>query len=77
MPAQRDGGAYPQAELENLRWHWGEAFDITRTLGMFRAVRRDDGAAVCAPTADRLLAEISADYQARPVPRDLPPIRTG
>lgn len=65
------------AELEHLRWHWGEAYEITRTLGMFRAVRRDNGAAVAAPTAFRLLAEISADYTARPVPRDLPPIRRG
>jgi hypothetical protein len=37
---------------------------------MFRAVRRDDGAAVTAPTVARLLAEIGADYTARPVPRD-------
>jgi hypothetical protein len=59
-------------DLACLRWHWGEAYEITRVLGVFRAVRRDDGAAVCAPTAKTLLREIGADYEARPVPRDPP-----
>ncbi len=61
------------AELEGLRWHWGEAYEITRTFGMYRAVRRDNGAAVTARSAAKLLREISADYQTCPVPRDLPP----
>jgi len=63
-----------QAELEELRWHWGSAYEIARTLGMFRAVRRDNGAAVTAPTVARLLAEIGADYTARPVPPRSPPV---
>jgi len=41
---------------------------------MLRAVRRDDGAAVTALTAAKLLSEISADYRARPVPRETPTV---
>ncbi len=59
-------------ELAHLRWHWGEAYEISMRNGMFRATRRDDGSAVTAPTAERLAAEIQTDYHARPVPRDLP-----
>ncbi len=59
-----------QRDLEWLQWHWGEAYEITRTYGMFRAVRRDDGSAVCAVTAEQLRLAIGADYQARPMPRE-------
>jgi len=59
-------------DLADLRWHWGDAYDITVQNGMLRAARRDDGAAVTATTAERLAAEIRTDYGARPVPRDLP-----
>ncbi len=52
-----------ERDLACLRWHWGEAYEITRTFGMYRAVRRDNGAAVTAPTAAKLLTEIGADYQ--------------
>ena len=60
-----------EGDLACLRWHWGEAYEITRAFGMFRAVRRDDGSAVSASTANWLAAEILADYSARPVPRDV------
>ncbi len=59
-------------DLAHLRWHWGEAYEITSRNGMFRVTRRDDGSAVTAPTAEHLAAEVQADYHARPVPRDLP-----
>jgi hypothetical protein len=59
-------------ELAALRWHWGDAYEITVRGGIYRAVRRDDRAAVTATTAERLEAEIRADYQVRPVPRNLP-----
>jgi len=58
-------------ELADLRWHWGRAYRITAPFGLFRAERRDDGAAVTAVTAGCLKAEIRADYLARPVPRQL------
>lgn len=57
------------AELENLLWHWGGAYDITGTPGAWRAVRADNGAALIAASAPALLALILADYTSRPVPR--------
>ena len=54
-------------DLTGLRWRWGEAYEITVTYGMFRAVRRDDGSAISATTAEHLEAEICADYHVRPV----------
>jgi hypothetical protein len=59
-------------DLADIRWHWGDAYEITWEHGMFRAVRRDDGSAGIALTAELLRAEIRTDYGARPVPRDLP-----
>ena len=58
------------AELADLRWHWGPAYKITAPYGMFRAERRDDGAAVSCATAAGLRTLIRDDYTARPVPRD-------
>jgi hypothetical protein len=40
---------------------------------MFLAVRRDDGSAVTALTADSLRTEIRADYPARPGPAAFTP----
>jgi len=57
------------AELADLRWHWGDAYVITARYGMFRAERRDDGAAISCATAAGLRALIRDDYAARPVPR--------
>jgi hypothetical protein len=54
-------------DLTALRWRWGEAYEITVTSGIFRAVRRDDGSAANATTAERLEAEICTDYHVRPV----------
>jgi len=56
-----------QDDLSGLRWRWGEAYEITVTSGIFRAVRRDDGSAVNATTTERLEAEICTDYHVRPV----------
>ena len=69
----RDERGQRDHEIAGLRWHWGGAYEITWEHGMFRAARRDDGSAVSAPTAGHLTAEIRADYQARPIPRSLPP----
>ena len=55
-------------ELADLRYHWDEAYVITLAHGMFRAERRDDGAAVSCATAGGLRALIRDDYAARPVP---------
>jgi hypothetical protein len=58
-----------EAEIAQLRYHWGGAYEISSPNGMFRAMRRDDGSAVSAPTADSHRTEIRADYHARAVPR--------
>jgi hypothetical protein len=57
-------------ELVELRYHWGEAYDIAWSRGMFRATRLDNRAAVNATTAAGLWEAIRDDYTAKPVPRD-------
>ena len=69
IPGMTCGDEQRDRDLADLRYHWGEAYVITLVSGMFRAVRRDDGSAVTASTPGHLIAEIRADYQARPVPR--------
>jgi hypothetical protein len=59
-------------ELADLRWHWGPAYVITAPYGMFRAERRDDGAAISCPTAGALRILIRDDYAARPFRADAP-----
>ncbi len=59
--------------LADLRWHWGDAYQISFVHGMFRAERRDDGAAVSAASASALRDLIRDDYAARPVPRRCDP----
>jgi hypothetical protein len=57
------------AELEDLRWHWGGAYDISEESGTWRAVRTDNQVALVAASAGELHALIAADYARRPVPR--------
>lgn len=63
---------YPALErsikLAGLRWHWGDAYEIT-WAGVFRAVRRDNGSVLTARSAEELRMLIRADYSYRPVPR--------
>jgi len=57
-------------ELDELRHHWGEAYDID---GMCTATRKDGkGAPLADPRPEGLRKQIQADYTAMPVPRDLP-----
>lgn len=55
--------------LDELRWHWGEAYLIEFLDGRWVAQRRDSHATVSAENADGLLVLIRADYNARPVSR--------
>jgi hypothetical protein len=57
--------------LDDLRWHWGDAYLIHHfeTAGKWVAQRRDSHATMSAENADGLLALIRADYNARPVSR--------
>ena len=56
--------------LAELRWHWGEAYEITWDNAQFVAARRDNGAALKAETPGELWDQIRDDYSASPVPRD-------
>jgi hypothetical protein len=55
--------------LEELRWHWGTAYDIHGDGDRWTAVRRDTGATLEATTPDELFTAMHADYFKRPVPR--------
>jgi hypothetical protein len=55
-------------QLADLGWHWGEPYEIT-WAGEFRAIRRDNGRALQAESAEELRTLIRSDYTRRPVPR--------
>jgi hypothetical protein len=55
--------------LEDLIYHYGDAYRITYRLGQYRAERRDNHAVVRADTAEELLEHIRDDYHQKPVPR--------
>lgn len=59
--------------LDHLRWNWGEAYEIGFAGGLFYARRLDDGSKLEESNADKLRDAIFRDYDAKPVPRDLPP----
>ncbi len=59
--------------LEELEFHWGEAYHVGRDGGAYIARRRDGrGGTLANPLPEGLLLLIRADYAAMPVPRDLP-----
>ena len=55
--------------LRALDWHWGEAYEITEALGVWRAVRLDNQRAIIAANPDDLRNLIVEDYLKDPVPR--------
>ena len=59
--------------LDAVRFHWEDAYEITRDAdGLCRAARRDGlGKALEAKDPEILTKLIAADYQARPVSRDV------
>jgi hypothetical protein len=63
------------AALDDLRWHYGEAYLIELIGDRWIAQRRDSHATMSAGSPDQLLGLIRADYAARPVPRDPRPCR--
>lgn len=56
------------ASLDDLRWHFGEAYLIELLGGRYVAQRRDSHATMSAGSPDQLLGLIRADYAAHPVP---------
>jgi hypothetical protein len=60
-------------ELKALDFDWGEAYIIGYEGGCWQAGRRDSaGHLLTARDPEQLRAAIRADYELRPVPRDLP-----
>ena len=57
-------------DLAQLRFHWGDAYEIGWDEGTFWFRRRDNGAMLQCSTAVALWGEIRRDYTALPVPRD-------
>ena len=56
--------------LTDLKHHWDEAYEITRSGAEWRARRLDGlGVVITAPDAAVLQEKIFADYSACPVPR--------
>jgi hypothetical protein len=56
--------------LDDLRFHWGGAYDIAASGDTFTARRRDGrGDLLADPLPERLRQLIRADYEAMPVPR--------
>jgi hypothetical protein len=62
------------ADLDDLRWHWGDAYLIhCFGLGRWVAQRRDSHATMGAEGPDELRDKIAADYRAHPVSRSAAP----
>jgi hypothetical protein len=58
--------------LDELRFHWGSAYDIVFERGAWIARRRDGkGAPLTDALPEGLRLQIVADYRADPVSRDL------
>jgi hypothetical protein len=63
-------GEWWQAELDELRWHWGDAYLIDYLGGgTWVAQRRDSHATISASSPDGLLGCIREDYRRKPVSR--------
>ena len=60
-------------ELEELIFHWGDAYEIAVADGVFTATGRDGrGGSLADASPEGLLRQIRADYAATPVARSMP-----
>ncbi len=72
MTTGRAAGDVGTLGLDEIRFHWGSAYDVGRDGRMWTARRRDGrGGTLADPLPEGLLLAIRADYAASPVPRDL------
>ena len=59
--------------LDELRFHWGSAYNIGAASGAYTGRRRDGtGVPLTDALPEGLRLKIAADYERMPVPRDLP-----
>ena len=71
--ASQPAEAEEAGALDELRFRWGEAYNIALVDGMWTARRKDGrGGMLTDPLPEGLRLRIQADYAALPVPRDLP-----
>jgi hypothetical protein len=61
------GDEHRDRALADLRWHWDTAYEISEVLGVWRAVRLDNGRTVIAGDPEELRALIIRDYTRDPV----------
>jgi hypothetical protein len=65
-------GTTASTALALLRWHWGDAYDISVDGDEWQAVRKDgEGSMISAPVPDELRMAMLADYSLKPVSRDM------
>jgi hypothetical protein len=70
--AARANGTADREALDALVFDWGEAYAITHEGGCWQARRRDSlGHLLTARDPGELRAAIRADYELKPVPREL------
>lgn len=62
-------------DLDELRWHWGEAYKISWQNNKYPAERLDDGRLIEADGPAELRLLMQYDYATRPVPRQPGPCR--
>jgi hypothetical protein len=72
-PAAQVRPVVPDDALNELKFHWGSAYQLAVVGGVCTAQRRDGhGSTLTSPVPEGLRLLIVADYTAMPVPRDLP-----
>jgi hypothetical protein len=70
--------SWEDSQLEDLRWHWGEAYLIHYfPPGKWVAQRRDSHSSMSADSPEGLRELIAVDYIARPVGRQAAGCRHG
>ena len=62
-------GQATRSVLDDLRWHWGDAYEITEAIGVWRAVRLDNQVSLIASDGVDLRDLIVDDYSRHPVDR--------
>ena len=72
--ARATAGTAEDQELAALQWNWGEAYLIgcDDEHGWWASRRDQIGGLLTEPGPDELRAAIIADYDLKPVPRDIP-----